>query len=91
MFEAVKQFCLSEVSGGYIESLEDFSTRALAFKAKVKGYAADGNVTSDETVLIVTHSRMINCFLETMTWNADKRKYDWGIHTATSDIFKRKI
>ena len=89
VFEALKQYFLTEELG-HIESLEDFLERAKAFKARVKSYAGE-NVATDEHILIVTHSRMINCFFETMKWNEEKNRYDWGTHTSTSDIFKREV
>mmetsp|Transcript_28686 Transcript_28686/g.33708 ORF Transcript_28686/g.33708 Transcript_28686/m.33708 type:complete len:100 (-) Transcript_28686:48-347(-) len=97
VFEAFQSYYFSEMEAGnsllafgHVETLEDFQRRALAFKQKVRDYAKV-SVASDEHVLIVTHSRMINCFFDAMTWNEAKKKYDWGLHTEVSDLFKREI
>ena len=48
-----------------VETLPEFIERGMTFKRELQSLATQ--VPSDETVLVVTHSRMINVLLETLT------------------------
>ena len=90
VFEAIKHLSITEFKGGNLESLEDFNKRTLAYKEKIRNYAA-ANVADDETLLIVTHSRWINCFFEAMKWSEEKNLYTWGVHTETCGLFETTV
>ena len=77
-----------------LETLDVFNERARTLRNKIKEYAIANVSQHNEHVLVVTHSRMINCFLEKMTWQTKEdgdRFAVFGMRVLPSDIFKREI
>ena len=86
VFEAYKQHFLNVMKGAEVETLAEFDQRGLLFKQEMLEYARE-NVSEDESLLIVTHSRMINVINETMKWDEELKRYTWGTHCNVADIF----
>lgn len=88
VYEALRTHFLTvmQVKGQDPESLEDFITRGMAFQRFLRAYGQE-NVAEDETVLVVTHSRMINIVLDTLTRDEVTGKYHWGTKTGVADLF----
>lgn len=48
-----------------VETMEEFTSRGMSFKRSLQEYSTQ--VAEDETVLVLSHSRMINVLFETLT------------------------
>lgn len=88
VYEAMKEHFLNVMQNDREpENLEEFLSRVTAFKREVQEYGRQ-RVAADETILILTHSRLINVFLDTLTRDEETGKYRWGTHTEVAQTFR---
>ena len=86
----IKNYLLNDLAGvREPETIEECIARGEKFRAKIKEYGMQ-NVNEDETILIVSHSRMINFFFGTCIKN-DEGRWDWGTHTETGKTYRTEI
>ena len=88
VYEAMKEHFLNVMQNDREpENIEEFLSRVTAFKREVQDYGRQ-RVAADETILILTHSRLINVFLDTLTRDEETGKYIWGTHTEVAQTFR---
>ena len=92
VYEAHKDhfMCVMSPEHREVETLEEFIARGIAFRNKIVEYGR-ASVPAEETILVVTHSRMINVLLDTLTKDEASDKYTWGTHTEVGQVFKTQF
>lgn len=87
VYEAMKVHFLTTMTDKEqeVETLEEFTLRGMSFKRRLQEYSTQ--VAEDETVLILSHSRMINVLFETLTKDADSGRYTWGTKTEVGEVY----
>ena len=87
----MKRYFMGELQGHIaVETMDQFIARGVAFQKSLKSLvsqAAQQSSNADETVLVVTHSRMINVLLNALTKDKDTGRYQYGVHTGLAQVF----
>ena len=71
------------------ETLDEFQVRGAKYRAELQEYGRK-NVAKYETLLVVTHSRMVNAILDTITKDETGR-HQWGTRAFAGGCFIDQI